>query len=81
MTADLETNVEPFTPEVLARRLIEQWGDQAETQAALNADHFYDRNDDHIGKIWYEASRLITALRLKKIAEGGSLDDYMRGGS
>ncbi len=38
--SDLETNVEPFTPEVLARKTIEQYGEQADIQAALNADHF-----------------------------------------
>lgn len=36
---------EPLTPENLARRLIEQYGDKADIQAALNADHFYARND------------------------------------
>jgi hypothetical protein len=67
---DVETNVEPFTPEVLARRLIEQYGDAAALQAALNADHFFMRNDDHVAKIWYEASRIITAVQLIGRATG-----------
>jgi hypothetical protein len=66
--SNLISNVEPFTPEVLARRLIEQWGDQAETQAALNVDHFHVRNDNHIAKVWNEALKIITAIRLVRQA-------------
>ena len=62
MTDELETNVEPFTPEVLARRLIEQYGDQAAIQAALNADRFYARNDEAVANIWHEAARIISAV-------------------
>ena len=60
MGDELETNVEPFTPEVLARRLIEQYGDQAAIQAALNADHFYARNDEAVANIWHVAARILT---------------------
>jgi quinol monooxygenase YgiN len=70
--SDLESNVEPFTPEVLARRLIEQWGDQAETQASLNADHFYAHNDNAIAKIWHKASKIIAAVRPIHKAAGGN---------
>lgn len=66
----MESNVEPFTPEVLARRLIEQYGDEAALQAALNADHFFMRNDDHVANIWYEASKIITAVQLIGRATG-----------
>lgn len=62
MSEELESNVEPFTPEVLARRLIEQYGDQAAIQAALNADHFYERNDEAVANIWHEAARIINAV-------------------
>jgi len=62
MSDEMETNVEPFTPEVLARRLIEQYGDQASIQAALNADHFYARNDEAVANIWHEAARIINAV-------------------
>ena len=62
MTDELETNVEPFTPEVLARRLIEQYGDQAAMQAALNADHFYARNDEAVANVWHEAVKIIEAV-------------------
>ena len=62
MDDELESNVEPFTPEVLARRLIEQYGDQAAIQAALNADHFYARNDEAVANIWHEAARIINAV-------------------
>ncbi len=67
---NLISNVEPFTLEVLARRLIEQWGDQAETQAALNVDHFHDRNDNHMAKVWNETLKIITAVRLGRAAAG-----------
>jgi len=70
MGDELETNVEPFTPGVLARRLIEQFGDQASIQAALNADHFYARNDNHIAKIWHEASKIIVAVQKIRDAAG-----------
>ncbi|MES2291791.1 MAG: hypothetical protein V4527_00650 [Pseudomonadota bacterium] len=62
MSDELETNVEPFTPEVLARRLIEQYGDQAAIQGALNADHFYERGDEAVANIWHEAVRIINAV-------------------
>jgi quinol monooxygenase YgiN len=68
--ADLETNVEPFTPEVLARRMIEQYGDQAAFQAAMNADHFFENNQNHIAKIWQEASKIIAAVQAIMRAAG-----------
>jgi hypothetical protein len=77
MGDELESNVEPFTAETLARRLIEQYGDQAAIQAALNADRFFEHNQNHIAKIWYEASKIIEAVRLAKEAAGRSLDDYI----
>ena len=64
MTYDnLESNVEPFTPEVLARKMIEQYGDQADIQAALNADHFYERGDEAVANVWHEASKVIRAVQ------------------
>ncbi len=60
---DLETNVEPFTSEVLARKMIKQYGDQADIQAALNADHFYERGDEAVANIWHEASKIIRAVQ------------------
>lgn len=71
MALDIPSNVEPFTPEVLARQMIERYGDEAGLQAAMNADHFYEHNQNHIAKIWYEASKIIEAVRLLKEAVGG----------
>lgn len=60
---DLETNVEPFTPEILARKMIEQYGDQADIQAALNADQFYERGDEAVANVWHETSKIIRAVQ------------------
>ena len=73
MTRDLEPNFEPLTPEALARQMIERYGDDdAGFQAAMNSDHFYEHNQNHIAKIWHDASKIIEALRLIRIAVGGS---------
>lgn len=80
MTGDLVSNVEPFTPEALARQMIERYGDDAGLQAAMNADHFYEHNQNHIAKIWHEASKIIEAVRLIQKAAGGSLTEYVRDG-
>jgi hypothetical protein len=66
--ADSETNVEPFTPEVLARRLIEQYGHEAAIQAALNADYLYSRNDEALANIWHEAAKIINVVQHTKCA-------------
>ena len=81
MTDVLASNVEPFAPEVVSRRTIERFGNKASLQAAMNAGHFNARNDNHIAKIWYEASKIIEATRLIKEAAGGSLNDYIGGRS
>ena len=81
MTDELTSNVEPFTPEVVARRTIELYGDEASIQAAMNADHFYAENKNHIGKIWHEVVKIIEAVRLVKESAGGSLNDYIGEGS
>lgn len=70
MDDELEANVETFTAEVLARRLIEQYGDQADIQAALNADHFYVRDDEVIVNIWHEATKIISAVQAIVRARG-----------
>jgi hypothetical protein len=70
MGDELETNVEPFTSEVLARRSIEQYGDQAAMQAALNADHLYARNEEAVANIWHEAVRIIEAVEAIRRAAG-----------
>ena len=70
MTDNLKTNVEPFTPEVLARRLIEQYGDQADIQAAQNADHFYERGDEAVANIWHETTKIVRAVQLLVRASG-----------
>ncbi len=57
-----ESNVEPFTAENVARRLVMKYGDQASIQAALNADHFYAHNDPQTAKIWHDAMKLIDKL-------------------
>jgi len=76
MAHELVSNVEPFTPEVVARRTIELYGDEAGIQAAMNADHFYAENKHHIAKVWHEAAKVIEAIRQIKEASGGSLDEY-----
>ena len=67
---DLETNVERFTPEVLARKMIEQYGDQADIQAAQNADHFYAQNNEAVANIWHEATKIIRAVQVIVRAAG-----------
>lgn len=67
---NLESNVEPFTPETLARRMIEQYGDEAGLQAAMNADRFYENNQNHIARIWHETAKIIEAVRLAREAIG-----------
>ena len=76
MIDDLISNVEPFTPEVVARRTIELYGDEAGIQAAMNADHFYAENRCQIAKVWHEAAKVIEAVRQIKEGSGGSLNDY-----
>ena len=78
MNGDIASNVEPFTPESVARRTIEIYGDEAGLQAAMNADYFYAENKNHIAKIWHEASKIIEAARLVKEASGGSLNQYLK---
>lgn len=72
-----DPNAEPFTPETLARHTIARFGDEAGLQASLNADHFYEHNQIHIARIWYEAAKIIEATRQIKEAAGGSLNDYI----
>ena len=43
----------------------------------MNADHFYEHNQNHIGENLVEISKVIVAVRLIKEAAGGSLDDYI----
>jgi hypothetical protein len=74
---DLPSNVEPFTPEVLARRTIERYGDAAEFHAAMQSDIFEERGNRPVAKIWYRASQIIEAVRKLKEAAGGSLNDYV----
>lgn len=70
MTSYIVSNVAPFTPESLARRMIEQYGDEADMQAAMNADYYYEQNQNHIAKIWHETTKIIRAVQLLGKAAG-----------
>jgi len=79
MTDDLESNVEPLTPELLATRTIQRYGKDAKLHASMQAAIFDDRGNDTVAKIWKRAARIIDAVRKLKEDSGGSLEDYKDG--
>ena len=78
---ELPSNVEPFAPEVLARWMIQRYGEWADIEASSIADHFFESGQTHIGNIWQQTAKVIASIRLIKEASGGSLNDYKWDGS
>ncbi|MBN9546950.1 MAG: hypothetical protein J0I19_15895 [Alphaproteobacteria bacterium] len=74
---NVEADAVPFTPEALARHMIERYGDWADLEASILADRFFGDNQNHIAKVWYDTVKTISAIRMIKEAGGGSLNDYL----
>lgn len=67
MPDGLESNVEPFTAQTVADRLIQKYGEMASSEALRQAHACFAANLYGIAQVWHAAARVIEARQREDV--------------